>query len=45
MFHHAQGDKCARCWMVLPEVGKNPNHTDLCNRCADAVEALEKGAA
>lgn len=45
MFHHAEGDKCARCWMILPEVGKNPKHTDLCNRCADAVDALEKGAA
>jgi isoleucyl-tRNA synthetase len=38
-FHHAEGDKCARCWMILPEVGKNPAHPDLCNRCAGAVEA------
>jgi len=37
-FHHAEGDKCARCWMVLPEVGKNPDHPDLCNRCAGAVQ-------
>jgi isoleucyl-tRNA synthetase len=36
-FHHAEGDKCARCWMILPEVGKNPDHPDLCNRCAGAV--------
>ena len=36
-FHHAEGDKCARCWMILPEVGKNPAHPDLCNRCAGAV--------
>ena len=42
-FHHAEGDKCARCWMVLPEVGTVPAHTDLCVRCADAVDAL-KGA-
>ena len=39
-FHHADGDKCARCWMILPEVGKNPAHPDLCNRCSDAVEAV-----
>ncbi len=29
-FHHAEGDKCARCWMILPEVGTHPNHPDLC---------------
>jgi isoleucyl-tRNA synthetase len=40
-FHHAEGEKCARCWMVLPEVGKNPAHPDLCNRCAGVIEALE----
>jgi isoleucyl-tRNA synthetase len=44
VFHHAEGDKCARCWMILPEVGKNPRHTDLCNRCSDAVDALEGAA-
>jgi isoleucyl-tRNA synthetase len=36
-FRAADGAKCARCWMVLPEVGKNPKHDDLCNRCAEAV--------
>jgi isoleucyl-tRNA synthetase len=40
VFHHAEGDKCARCWMILPEVGSNPAHPDLCNRCSDAVDAL-----
>jgi isoleucyl-tRNA synthetase len=39
-FHHARGNKCARCWMILEEVGKNPKHDDLCNRCAGAVDAL-----
>jgi isoleucyl-tRNA synthetase len=34
----ASGEKCARCWMVLDEVGKNPGHDDLCNRCAAAIE-------
>jgi len=37
-FHHAQGNKCARCWMILPEVGTNKND-DLCNRCNEAVGA------
>jgi isoleucyl-tRNA synthetase len=40
-FHHAEGDKCARCWMILPEVGTNEKHPDLCNRCSEAVDALE----
>ncbi|HEY0106249.1 MAG TPA: isoleucine--tRNA ligase [Rhizomicrobium sp.] len=39
-FHHAEGDKCARCWMILPEVGTHPDHPDLCNRCSEAVDAL-----
>ncbi|MBV9992330.1 MAG: isoleucine--tRNA ligase [Alphaproteobacteria bacterium] len=37
-FEHARGDKCARCWMILEEVGKNSN-PDLCNRCSEAVDA------
>ena len=43
-FEHAQGDKCARCWMILPEVGSHPKHPDLCNRCNDAVDALGAAA-
>jgi isoleucyl-tRNA synthetase len=39
-FHHAEGDKCARCWMILPEVGSNAAHSDLCNRCSEAVDAV-----
>src|ERR1043166_2639119 len=42
VFHHAEGDKCARCWMILPEVGSHADYPDLCNRCADAVQAMEK---
>jgi len=42
VFHHAEGDKCARCWMILQEVGQNAAYPDLCNRCADAVGALEQ---
>jgi isoleucyl-tRNA synthetase len=37
LFGRADGEKCGRCWMVLPEVGKHPEHDDLCNRCAEAV--------
>ncbi len=41
----ATGEKCGRCWMVLPDVGANPAHEALCGRCADAVETLDAGKA
>jgi isoleucyl-tRNA synthetase len=37
----ADGDKCQRCWRVLPEVGKQAEAPDLCGRCADAVAGIE----
>ena len=36
----ADGDKCERCWKVLPEVSENG---DVCNRCA-AVAQQKKAA-
>ncbi|HXZ00445.1 MAG TPA: isoleucine--tRNA ligase [Stellaceae bacterium] len=33
----APGEKCQRCWRILPEVGSVASHPDLCRRCADAV--------
>ena len=37
----ADGSKCARCWMVLPEVGTHQDHSDLCNRCDAALEQAQ----
>jgi len=34
----AAGERCERCWRVLPEVGKAPDHHDLCRRCAAVVD-------
>ena len=31
----AEGDKCERCWRVLPEVVKHETH--LCDRCSEVV--------
>ncbi len=39
----AEGEKCRRCWRILPEVGENKAHDNLCGRCADAVSAHDKG--
>mgnify|MGYP001415264520 CR=1 FL=1 len=38
----AEGDKCDRCWRILPEVKAD---TRLCLRCEDAVEAWDKSRA
>ena len=34
----APGERCERCWRVLPEVGSVTGHADLCRRCADVVD-------
>jgi isoleucyl-tRNA synthetase len=43
-FRAAEGEKCERCWRVLPEVGKDKTHPSLCVRCSDAVEHLRSAA-
>jgi len=37
----ASGERCERCWRVLPEVGQAPGHPDLCWRCAAVVDHSE----
>ena len=31
------GEKCARCWMLLPDVGSQATHPGACARCADVL--------
>ena len=38
----ADGEKCARCWKILPEVGSVAKHPALCGRCAEAVDAASR---
>jgi len=40
----AEGDKCERCWKVLPEVGAVAEAPQTCARCADAVQHLGAAA-
>ena len=40
----ATGEKCARCWKVLPEVGNDADVAGVCNRCADAVRTYRTAA-
>ena len=36
----ADGEKCERCWKILPEVGKKGK--PICSRCEDAVAELHE---
>jgi isoleucyl-tRNA synthetase len=36
VFEKAEGEKCGRCWKVLPDVGKH-NHSATCKRCDEAL--------
>jgi isoleucyl-tRNA synthetase len=40
----AEGEKCERCWRILPEVGANAEAPGACARCADAVVASRAAA-
>ncbi len=35
---HADGDKCPRCWTFSNTVGSNAAHSEVCARCAEALE-------
>jgi isoleucyl-tRNA synthetase len=34
----AHGNRCDRCWLVLPTVGQSAAHPSLCHRCVEAIE-------
>ncbi|MBN8294140.1 isoleucine--tRNA ligase [Rhodobacter sp. NTK016B] len=36
VFHHAEGQKCQRCWKILPDVGTH-KHPGTCARCDAAL--------
>jgi isoleucyl-tRNA synthetase len=36
VFEKAEGDKCQRCWKILPDVGTH-QHPGTCQRCNDAL--------
>ncbi len=37
----ASGEKCGRCWRILPEIGQDDASPDLCNRCKEAIKKEE----
>jgi isoleucyl-tRNA synthetase len=36
VFEKATGEKCQRCWKILPDVGKH-SHAGVCGRCDEAL--------
>lgn len=40
----ADGQKCERCWKILPEVGRFEAAPGTCGRCADAVQFFRAAA-
>jgi isoleucyl-tRNA synthetase len=36
----AEGVKCARCWLIKRDIGKDSEYADICGRCAVAVRAI-----
>ncbi len=37
VFAKATGEKCGRCWKILPDVGQH-SHAETCKRCSDALD-------
>ncbi|MEM7171503.1 MAG: isoleucine--tRNA ligase [Pseudomonadota bacterium] len=40
----AEGEKCQRCWKILPEVGASAATAEVCERCAEAIAAQRLAA-
>ena len=36
VFERAEGEKCQRCWKILPDVGQHA-HPNVCGRCDSAL--------
>ena len=37
----SSGKKCVRCWNFYDELGSDPEHPELCKRCAEVVKNLK----
>jgi len=38
----AEGRKCGRCWNFSPSVGEDPDHPEICSRCAGVLRELQE---
>ncbi len=39
----ADGEKCDRCWRIVPERSSDPRFAGVCLRCVDALETPDGG--
>ncbi|MEX5438507.1 zinc finger domain-containing protein, partial [Enterobacter hormaechei] len=44
VFEQAEGEKCQRCWKILPDVGHH-DHPATCARCDEVLDEVEAGTA
>ena len=35
--HHAEGDRCPRCWRWLIELKATEDHGGICSRCVESI--------
>jgi len=40
----SEHQKCVRCWHHREDVGSNPEHPELCGRCAENVDVIINGS-
>ena len=38
MIGKAPGEKCERCWIYTEDIGSDPNHPEICARCAGEID-------
>ena len=41
--HRAEGEKCERCWRIVPDISREPGLAGLCSRCIPALPAGDGG--
>jgi isoleucyl-tRNA synthetase len=41
----AEGQKCERCWNYSTRVGESNRYPTVCERCVEALEAIERDSA
>ncbi|MFN2514558.1 MAG: zinc finger domain-containing protein, partial [Pyrinomonadaceae bacterium] len=42
--HCAAGEKCERCWNYSTRVGESSRYPTVCERCAPALDEIEREA-
>ena len=40
----SESGKCSRCWIHDLSVGKSEKHPDICHRCVDALDTIQKSS-